>query len=117
MINEATKTVVAKKINHPEKDRIGLFFDYNRDTIKLPFARLATFVTIPVLNKETDIRIIRKPLLHSEIKTITIYTHESTKNVKNSLYMFEIKTTKGVHIKPNTDLICTENMSIENSWA
>jgi len=30
--------------------------------------------------------------------------------------MFEIKTTKGVHIKPNTDLICTENVSIENSY-
>ena len=64
MIHETTKTVVAKKMNYQEKDRIGLFFDYyDRNTIKLPFARFATFLTTPLLKKETDIRIIRKPLV------------------------------------------------------
>ncbi len=80
MINEATKTVVAKKINHRQKDRIGLFFDYNRDTIKLPFAQFATFVTTHPLKKGIDIRMIRKLSGHTEIKAAMIYTHVSMKN-------------------------------------
>ena len=84
---EITKTVVAKKINHQEKDRIGLFFDYDRDTIKLPFAQFATFVTTPLFENETDIRIIRKLLLHSEIKTLMTYTHVSRKNYRNKIHL------------------------------
>ncbi len=89
MKSEATKTVVAKKINHQEKDRVGLFFDYHRETIKLPFAQFATFVTTPLFEKETDIRIIRKPLVHSEIKSAMIYTHVSNKTKKNISYPIE----------------------------
>ncbi len=61
MIPEATKTVVEKKINHPEKNRIGLFFDYDRETLsnikkntKATYCRTKRCWHIPYTNKSFE---------------------------------------------------------------